>query len=363
MAPRRPPVQHHEPEPPAGTVIRVYRHTPADHFTIVPNTLARGRLPVPLRALARCLLIHLLSLPAGWEITRAEINRAFVEGRDAVSAGIHQLREAGYLRQERGHDDTTGQFAWRWEVTDDPAAFVQVSTIDGFSVDGERQPDPEPENSRSAPSTDSPSTAEPSTVNQSMATTYLEDLTSHLPPPSSGAAEPVVDPVVVEAHEVLEAVNSAAPRGRMGRHQIAKLTPDVAEVLRAGIWTPAALREHLADNLTGIKSVHAVTRYRLDDLPDTPPAMAPTRPARPPWCGTCDEHTRYREDAERNPYRCPDCHPLATSGERPGHVDVAPAASVATRAAAKAAIAATLTGHPQAPLQRHRRRQATNLIG
>jgi hypothetical protein len=59
-----------QPEPPAGTVIRVYRHTPADHFTIAPNALARGRLPVPLRALARCLPIHLLSLPAGWEITR-----------------------------------------------------------------------------------------------------------------------------------------------------------------------------------------------------------------------------------------------------------------------------------------------------
>jgi hypothetical protein len=143
---------------------------------------------MPLRSLARCLLIHLLSLPAGWEITRAEIDRGFVEGREAVSAGITQLREAGYLRQERGHNEVTGRFVWRWEITDDPAAFAQVSPSDEFSVDGEQQPDPEPETRRSRPSTGFPSMAEPSMVNPSMvnpsiATTTLEELTPHLPPP------------------------------------------------------------------------------------------------------------------------------------------------------------------------------------
>jgi hypothetical protein len=53
-----------------------------------------------------------------------------------VSAGIRQLREAGYLRQERGHDGTTGTFVWHWEVTDDPAAFAQVSTVDGYYLSG-----------------------------------------------------------------------------------------------------------------------------------------------------------------------------------------------------------------------------------
>jgi hypothetical protein len=309
MAPR-PRVQHHQPEPPAGTVIRVYRHTPADHFTIVPNAIARGRLPVPLRSLARCLLIHLLSLPPGWEITRAEINRAFVEGREAVSVGIRQLREAGYLRQERGHDETTGRFVWRWEITDDPAAFAQVDPSDGFSVDGEQQTDPEPETRRSTPVTGFPSMVEPSMVNPSTVTTTLEELTPHLPPPPNpDLPQPVVDPVVEEARAVLDRVNAAAPRGRMGHHQLAALTPAVAAVLHAGVWTSSALGEHLAANLDGIKSAYSVTRYRLDDLPEVLPKPA-ARPARPMWCGTCDEPTRMRETPEGAPYRCPVCHPL-----------------------------------------------------
>ncbi len=76
----RPRVQHHEPEPPTGTVIRVYRHTPADHFTIVPNAIARGRLPVPLRSLARCLLIHLL----GYDPNMAETCRRIRNGWSTI---------------------------------------------------------------------------------------------------------------------------------------------------------------------------------------------------------------------------------------------------------------------------------------
>ena len=274
---------------------------------------------------SRCLLIHLLSLPAGWEITRAEINRAFVEGREAVSAGIHQLREAGYLRQERGHDEVTGRFVWRWEITDDPAAFAQVSTSDGFSVDGEQEPDHKPENSRSAPVTGFPSMAGPSMVNPSTATTYLEKLTPHLPPPPAPPDPATADPVVVEAGAVLDRVNAAAPRGRMGRHQLAKLTPSVVSVLQAGIWTAPALSEHLADNLAGIKSAYSVTCYRLADLPDVPLAVAPARPARPPWCGICDEHTRHRENADRCAYRCPSCHPLTGAQGRQEETPACPA--------------------------------------
>ncbi|MGH3789748.1 MAG: hypothetical protein ACRDQ9_02920, partial [Pseudonocardiaceae bacterium] len=250
-----------------------------------------------------------------WEITRAEINRAFVEGREAVSAGIRQLREAGYLRQERGHDEATGRFVWRWEITDDPAAFAQLRPSDGFSVDGEQEPDPEPENRRSDPVTGFPSMAEPSMANPSTVTTTLEELTPHLPPPPARPDPVPADSVVVEAHAVLEQLNAAAPRGRMGHHQLAALTPVVAEVLRAGVWTAPALVEHLAVNLDGIKSVHAVARYRLNDLPEAPSAPA-VRPARPPWCGTCDEHTRQREATEGGMYRCPACHPLTGAQKR-----------------------------------------------
>lgn len=34
----------------------------------------------------------------------------------------------------------------------------------------------------------------------------------------------------------------------------------------------------------------------------------------PPWCGKCDHTTRLRENADRDPFRCPTCHP---HGRRP----------------------------------------------
>lgn len=40
-------------------------------------------------------------------------------------------------------------------------------------------------------------------------------------------------------------------------------------------------------------------------------AAAASKPARQPWCGTCDQQTRQRLNGDGFPYRCPDCHPLA----------------------------------------------------
>jgi DNA-binding transcriptional ArsR family regulator len=42
-------------------------------------------------------------------------------------------------------------------------------------------------------------------------------------------------------------------------------------------------------------------------------SLSPPAPLRPQWCGTCDERTRLREDADGHPYRCPACHPLSAA--------------------------------------------------
>lgn len=129
----------------------------------------------------------------------------------------------------------------------------------------------------------------------------------------------------------------------------------MVSALQGGVWTARALTEHLAANLTGIKSAYSVTCYRLTDLPDTPPAVAPARPERPPWCGTCDEHTRQQETTDgRGLYSCPACHPLSSTTHQiteHGQTDRLPASST-TRAAAKATITATLK-------DRSRRRQGS----
>lgn len=65
----------------------------------------------------------------------------------------------------------------------------------------------------------------------------------------------------------------------------------------------AALAGHWANNPA--KSVRAwLPRWR-----ELTTASAP--PTRPDWCGECDETTRQRTNVDGDPFRCPECHPLA----------------------------------------------------
>jgi hypothetical protein len=94
-----------------------------------------------------------------------------------------------------------------------------------------------------------------------------------------------------------------------------RLAPAVAAALSTG-WTPDALAQFVGANTAGVRSPAAVLAARLSpaELP-APPGGAP---ARPPWCGACDERTRMLGVYDGNtPSRCPSCHPLtidSTSG-------------------------------------------------
>jgi hypothetical protein len=92
---------------------------PADRFMIVTNDFMRGKLPVPLRSLARCLLGHLLSLPEVWEMYRCTLDESVLEGRDAVDRALRELVSAGYLQQIKMRAEG-GKWKWAWRVTDDP---------------------------------------------------------------------------------------------------------------------------------------------------------------------------------------------------------------------------------------------------
>lgn len=89
--------------------------------------------------------------------------------------------------------------------------------------------------------------------------------------------------------------------------QRARLATLVQRAVGIG-WPPDRLAEHVGANTSGIRNPYAVLRTRLAELPDPPVVVA-----RPPWCGSsdCDQETRWREDPQDRPYRCPDCHPLA----------------------------------------------------
>jgi hypothetical protein len=94
--------------------------------------------------------------------------------------------------------------------------------------------------------------------------------------------------------------------------QRARLVPAVTTALSTG-WTPASLAAFTGSNSSGVRNPYAVLAARLSpaELPE-PPTRRPM--ARPPWCGTCDEPTRRRQDAHgADAGRCPSCHPLAVS--------------------------------------------------
>lgn len=158
--------------------------SPEESFVIVSNDFARGRLPVPLRALERVLLLHLLSLSTGWRGGRRQLDAGVMEGREAVSSALRGLEQKGYLRRDKKRD-ARGTWHWTWRVTRDPI--------------GAPLPAPSPENpsldatcgNTTSPQVD-PSTGNPATDNRGISTEdQPKKTTKKTDGTSSGAAPPV----------------------------------------------------------------------------------------------------------------------------------------------------------------------------
>jgi Helix-turn-helix domain len=108
---------------------------------------------------------------------------------------------------------------------------------------------------------------------------------------------------------------------RLSAAQCARLATFAERALSAG-WTPAALAAFTGANTSGVRNPYAVLAARLSpaELPEPPVRWPP----RPPWCGTCDEPTRRRQDAHgADAGRCPSCHPLAVGTARHGRAPTA----------------------------------------
>jgi len=86
----------------------VIRHgpSPEDHYSLVPNCLARdGELSLQ----AKGLYVYLRSHREGWEMSTERIGEALGVSRDTVSKYVKELETAGYLDRDRVHDES-GQF-------------------------------------------------------------------------------------------------------------------------------------------------------------------------------------------------------------------------------------------------------------
>lgn len=143
--------------------------------------------------------------------------------------------------------------------------------------------------------------------------------------PSSSPAYPDTEPGVTgggggvrgdaETESDPDAILDAlGPDWQLTKGQAGRLRRPVRQALEAG-WTIRTLLPVLRDAPDGVRSPYAVLASRLADLP-APPAV---RPARPPWCGECDEPTRMRDTSDGRAYRCPDCHPATLDRRRAGH--------------------------------------------
>jgi Helix-turn-helix domain len=94
---------------------------------------------------------------------------------------------------------------------------------------------------------------------------------------------------------------------RLTGAQRARLAPAVEAALSMG-WTPAALGEFIGGNTVGVRSPYAVLAARLSRA--ELPATRGQPPARPPWCGQCDEVTRMLDFDGDAPRPCLRCKPL-----------------------------------------------------
>jgi Helix-turn-helix domain len=143
--------------------------------------------------------------------------------------------------------------------------------------------------------------------------------------------EPSEEPAApAPAREALHAAEAVGGGGRIGEFftalgpdwrltaaQRARLAPAVAAALNAG-WMPQALAAFAGANTTGVRSPYAVLAARLSPAELPPPHGQ--RPARPLWCGQCDEATRMLGFDGDTPRPCPRCKPSAAT-LRPASVE------------------------------------------
>jgi hypothetical protein len=97
---------------------------------------------------------------------------------------------------------------------------------------------------------------------------------------------------------------------RLTAAQRARLALAVQAALDVG-WVPQALAAFTGANTTGVRNPYAVLAARLS--PAELPAPHGQRPARPPWCGQCDEVTRMLGFDGDAPLPCPRCKPSAAT--------------------------------------------------
>lgn len=81
--------------------------------------LKAAMLDKSITAKAKALLVYMVIMGEGHDITMAELQENMNEGRAATNCALRSLQEGGYL--ERTYTAETGKFKWNWHVTLPPS--------------------------------------------------------------------------------------------------------------------------------------------------------------------------------------------------------------------------------------------------
>jgi len=327
---------------------------PTDNFTIVSNDWARDP---DLSYKAKGLLLAISSHKEGYRLSLQQLIAQGKDGRDAVKAGLRELVDAGYMRviQNRGENGQmnevdyvlTGKLSATDEDTAAPEGEESARSRQRRSRSAPEADFPSPvseEQSRRStpvadfpspanPSTDSPSPEDPPLRRSTLKKTTKPKKTIHVTSTSAREVEAAADPVddtrpstkglvevngndaldQVDADELERTLLALPDRLRPTAGDATRLRDLITQRMRRG-WSredivevvDRRLRPGALDNPCGL---FAKTLVPLDEAPPRRHlALAK------PWCGECDEQTRWRLDDSGFPDptrpKCGDCEQL-----------------------------------------------------
>ncbi|MCI0383754.1 hypothetical protein [Streptomyces sp. CNQ085] len=284
---------------PASGVIHVRTRLTAN-FTVLANVLAQR----PGSAVTIGVAAYIASLPDGAPVSITALCEHFSEGEILISRALRELEASGHLerRRERGPD---GRVRTRTYFHDVPPGDNDPTPPPGRRPRPApvRVPVPAPRTASGPaplPPPPAPAAAPPDPLPAVVRSRQVPPA-QPAPPAPLGEADP-------DAVRVLACLRNADPRLILSGSEAARLAPDVAQWLAAGV-SPARITETLTAGLPErfLARPARILAFRLGEPPLPAPASAPP-PAKPAvlplqTCDGCERAIR----AARPSQLCRDC--------------------------------------------------------
>ncbi|WP_415954392.1 hypothetical protein [Streptomyces sp. KLOTTS4A1] len=254
----------------------------ADHFTQISNALFRDpRLSFKAKGIFGLISTH----RDGWRITVSEIARRGREGREAVTSGLRELEQHGYLTRdrERRPDGTLGDAVYA--ITDMPAHLYDL--LGDTTPASQGTPRPEPKTG--FPAQAEPAQGDPATKNTKLKKTTKQKNNPHPSVRDARAREHEPDSTGDNAPgvQLLLTIGARRPELLLTGASLRDQGHVATAMLQDG-WTLEQL-EHI---ITGrplpepvLTSVGAIIAARLREARSTPPPTPSPRPHPAPRAG------------------------------------------------------------------------------